>query len=150
DQTPVARPVRFGDAHYRPSQPIAAACDLALRLELRARIDVLGARGGRLVEPPVPRRAVDADRAAVYETLDAGFLADVEQISRAVHVDGAVIGLAGVRFVLCRRQMKDRVDRRDELAYQRQIVEAADSHRNALSLESLAALGFDGRTFGAE
>src|SRR5690606_36280653 len=119
DQTPVARPVRFGDAHYRPSQPIAAACDLALRLELRARIDVLGARGGRLVEPPGPRRAVDADRAAVYETLDAGFLADVEQISRAVHVDGAVIGLADVRFVLCRRQMKDRVDRRDELAYQR-------------------------------
>src|SRR5690606_12261193 len=103
---PVPGAVRLGDPHDRPAEPAAAPRNLALGLELRLRVDVLRPGGRRLVEAPVAGRAVDADRAAVNEALDARFFARVEQITRPVDVHRPEIPGTDVRLVLRRREME--------------------------------------------
>src|SRR5690606_15834542 len=149
-ETAVARAVRLGDPDDGPLQPVASLGDRALGLELREPIDVLGPRDRRLVEPPVPSGTVNADRAAVDEALDAGLLADVEQIPSAAHVHRAEIVDADVGLVLRRREMKDRIGGFGEPAQQPQIVELSGLDPNTARLEALAASRFERRVLGPE
>src|SRR5690606_5467639 len=104
----------------------------------------------RLVEPAVPSRAVDADRAAVHEALDARLLADVEEVAGASHVHGAKVLDAGVRLVLGRREMKDGIRGLRQPPKERDVVELADHHANPARLERPASRRFERRVLGAE